>query len=157
LGDLIELARSRFKQKNAGWTLPAGASTGGSMAVFDNVREHSDLTMIHGNNRTPEQKGRRTRELFADAKMPGPIYMNEDDSGRATTPDVLAKELASCDAVFSAGGSWGYMPWRQAQMFPFRHYMPAKTSKLAPGLPLEQSDPIYFKAVLEHIRKLVYR
>jgi hypothetical protein len=154
---LIELARSRFKERNVGWILPIGASTGGSMRVFDHVRDHSDLTMIHGNNRTPEEKRARTAELFADPKAPGPIYMNEDDSGRETTPEVLARELASCDAVFSEGGSWGYMPWRQTQMFPFRHYMPAKTSKLEPGMTLDQSDPVHFKAVLEHIRKLIYR
>lgn len=154
---LIELARARFQEKNAGWVLPIGASTGGSMRVFDHVRDHSDLTMIHGNNRTPEEKRSRTAELFADPKMPGPIYMNEDDSGRETTLEVLARELASCEAVFSEGGSWGYMPWRQTQMFPFRHYVPAKTSKLEPGMTLEQSDPIYFKAVLEYIRKLIYR
>lgn len=157
LHELIELARSRFKEKGADWVPPIGASTGGSMAVFDNVRDHSDLTMIHGNNRKVEEKRARTAELFKDPKMPGPIYMNEDDSGRDTTPEVLAKELASCDAVFSEGGSWGYMPWRQTQMWPFRHYMPAKTSKLRPGMSLEESDPVYFKAVLEHIRKLIYR
>lgn len=157
LGELIQLTRARFEERKAGWRPPIGSSTGGSMAIFDNVRDHADLTMFHGNNRTPEEKRQRTAELFRDPKMPGPIFMNEDDSGRETTPEVLAKELASCDAVFSQGGSWGYMPWRPTQMFPFRHYMPAKTSKLDPGMPLEESDPIYFKAVLEHIRKLLYR
>jgi len=157
LHELIALARSRFREKKAGWVLPIGASTGGSMAVFDNVRDHADLTMFHGNNRTVEQKRARTGELFADPKMPGPIYMNEDDSGRETTSEVLAKELASCDAVFSQGGSWGYMPWRQTQMFPFRHYMPARASKLVSGMKLEESDPVYFKAVLEHTRKLIFR
>jgi hypothetical protein len=157
MDELIKLARLRFKEKNADWVPPIGASTGGSMAVFDNVRDNADLTMFHGNNRKVEEKRARTAELFADPKMPGPIYMNEDDSGRGTTPEVLAKELASCDAVFSEGGSWGYMPWRQTQMFPFRHYMPAKTSTLEPGMTLEQSDPVYFKAVLEHIRKLIYK
>lgn len=157
LGELIQLTRARFEERKAGWRPPIGSSTGGSMAIFDNVRDHADLTMFHGNNRTPEEKRQRTAELFRDPKMPGPIFMNEDDSGRETTPEVLAKELASCDAVFSQGGSWGYMPWRQTQMFPFRHYLPAKTSRLTPGMPLEESDPVYFKAVLEHIRKLLYR
>jgi len=155
--ELIALVRSRFQEKKAGWTIPISASTGGSMRVFDNVRDHSDLTMIHGNNRTVEQKRARVVELAADPKMPGPIFMNEDDAGRETTPEVLAKELASCDVVFAGGGSWGYMPWRQTQMFPFRHYLPAKTSRLTAGMTLEQSDPVYFKAVLEHIRKLIYR
>ncbi|MGH9672719.1 MAG: hypothetical protein ACRD44_06010 [Bryobacteraceae bacterium] len=157
LHDLFELIRSRFREKKAGWIPPVGSSTGGRMAVFDNVRDHADLTMFHGNNRTSAEKRARAAALFADSKMPGPIYMNEDDSGRETTPEVLAKELASCDAVFSEGGSWGYMPWRQTQMFPFRHYMPAKTSKLAPGMTLEESDPVYFKAVLEHIRRLILK
>jgi hypothetical protein len=157
LGDLIRTARARFQERKAGWVPPIGSSTGSSMAVFDNVRDNADLTMFHGNNRKLEEKRQRTAELFNDPKMPGPIFMNEDDSGRETTPEVLAKELASCDAVFSQGGSWGYMPWRQTQMFPFRHYLPAKTSRVTPGMPLEESDPIYFKAVLEHIRKLLYR
>jgi hypothetical protein len=155
--ELIALVRRRFREQNAGWMPPVGASTGGSMRVFDNVRDHADLTIIHGNNRTADEKRTRVAELFADWNMPGPIYMNEDDSGRETTPEVLARELASCDAVFSAGGSWGYMPWRQAQMFPFRHYLPARTSRLTSGMKVEESDPIYFKAVLEHIRKLIFR
>ena len=68
MGDLIELARGRFREKKAGWIPPIGASTGGSMRVFDNVRDHADLTIIHGNNRTAEQKGARVPELFSDAR-----------------------------------------------------------------------------------------
>jgi len=154
---LIELARSRFRAKNVDWRLPISASTGGSMRVYDHVRDHADLTIIHGNHRKPEEKRARVAELFRDPRVPGPIYMNEDDSGRETTPEVLAKELASCDAVFLAGGSWGYMPWRQVQMFPFRYYKPARSSRLRKGMTLDESDPVYFKAVLEHIRKLIYR
>lgn len=157
MDELIELARSRFRAKGVDWRLPISASTGGAMRVYDRVRDHADLTIIHGNRRTPEEKRARVEELYRDPRMPGPIYMNEDDSGRETTPEVLAKELASCDAVFFAGGSWGYMPWRQVQMFPFRHYLPAKSSKLRAGMTLEESDPVYFKAVLEHIRKRIFR
>jgi len=155
LDKLIELARGRFRERRAGWVLPVSASTGPSTAVIPQIRDHADLVIIHGNNKPVEFKGRRTLELVSDAAMPGPVYMNEDDSGRATTPEVLRNELASCDAVWKAGGSWGYMPWRQTQMFPFRHYMPAKSAKLEAGMTLEESDPAYFKAVLEHIRRLV--
>ena len=49
------------------------------------------------------------------------------------------------------------MPWRQTQMFPFRHYTPAKTSGVKPGMTAEESDPIYFKAVLEHVRMLIHK
>jgi hypothetical protein len=157
LGDLMELARGRFKEKRAGFVLPISSSTAPSVKILSQIIDHADIMMIHGNNRPVEFKGRRTAEIAADPRMPGPVLMNEDDSGRETTPEVLANELASCDAVFRAGGSWGYMPWRQTQMFPFRHYMPAKSAKLTPGMTLDQSDPVYFKAVLEHIRGLLYR
>lgn len=155
LDKLIELARGRFSEKKAGWVLPVSASTGPSTAVIPQIRDHADFVIIHGNNRPVEFKGKRTRELVSDGAMPGPVYMNEDDSGRETTPEVLRNELASCDAVWQAGGSWGYMPWRQTQMFPFRHYMPARSGELRAGMTLEESDPVYFKAVLEHVRRLV--
>lgn len=157
IGELIELARSRFRARGVSWRLPISASSYEIIRVDEQVRQHADLTMIHGNDRTPEEKRRQVAQLYADPTMPGPILMNEDNNGRDTTPEVLQRELASCDAVLEAGGSWGYMPWRQVQMFPFRHYLPAGSSDLRAGLPLEQSDPIYFKAVLEHIRRRVYR
>jgi hypothetical protein len=89
--------------------------------------------------------------------MPGPIYMNEDDNGRETTRQHLARELASCDAVFASGGSWGYMPWVQVQNFPFRHYMPGPTAEVRDDMPEVDRDPAYFKAVLLHIRGLLMR
>ena len=96
-------------------------------------------------------------ELAADPQMPGPIHMNEDDNGRDTTPENLAKELASCDVVFGAGGSWGYMPWRQVQMFPFRFYRPASSIQVTSEMAPDQRDPAYFHAVLDHIRRTVLR
>jgi hypothetical protein len=157
MGHLIELVRNRFRERKAAFRLPITASTGGSMRVFEGVRDHADLVIIHGNNRTPDQKKARVAELVADPRMPGPIYMNEDDSGRETTPQVLAIELASCDAVFNSGGSWGYMPWRQLQMFPFRFYLPSPGMRVTAEAPVEERDPAYFHAVLEHMRKTVYR
>lgn len=157
MGRLIELARARFREKKAGWVPPISASTLGGMRVTDAVREHGDLLAMHGNNRKPEDKARRTRELAADPAMPGPVYFNEDNNGRDTTPENLALELASCDAVFDNGGSWGYMPWRQAQIFPFRHYAPGPSPVVKFEMPVEARDPAYFKAVLEHIRKRVLR
>lgn len=160
MGQLIELARSRFQNtrgRQAAFRLPISASTGGRMPVYEGVRDHADLVIIHGNNRTPEQKRARVAELLADPSMPGPIHMNEDDNGRDTTPENLVKELASCDAAFASGGSWGYMPWRQVQMFPFSHYRPAPGTRVTLEMPPEERDPAYFHAVLEHIRKTVLR
>jgi hypothetical protein len=81
--------------------------------------------------------------------------MNEDDNGRETTIETLKKELASCDVVFRTGGSWGYMPWRMVQMFPFRFYLPAKTTQLSDDMPVDLRDQVYFHLVLDHIQKLV--
>jgi hypothetical protein len=155
MGRLIELVRGRFRERKAGFALPVSASTGGQMRVYEGVRGHADLVAIHGNGRTPEEKRKRVAELTADPAMPGPIYMNEDNNGRDTTPENLAMELASCDAVFNSGGSWGYMPWRQVQIFPFRHFQPARSPRVAAGMPVDQRDPAYFHAVLDHIRSLV--
>jgi hypothetical protein len=89
IGELIELARSRFKPDVR---LPIGASTSG-MAVFNSTRDHADLTMIHGNTRPPEEKRKRVAELFADSKVPGPIFVDEDDNGKDTTTANLAKSI----------------------------------------------------------------
>jgi len=157
MGHLIELVRSRFQAKRAPFRLPITASTGGQMRVYEGVRDTADLVIIHGNNRTPQEKGARVSELMADPGMPGPILMNEDDNGRDSTPENLARELASCDAVFASGGSWGYMPWRQLQMFPFRFYLPAPGTQVTAEMAVHERDAAYFHAVLEHIRKIVYQ
>jgi hypothetical protein len=153
IGQLIELARTRFTPD---FRLPIGASTKG-MVVPNAIRDHADLTMIHGNTRRPEEKRTRVAELFADPKVPGPIFMDEDDNGKDTTAENFAKEIASLEAVWRNGGSWGCMPWRQVQMFPFRFYLPKGATNLTGDLPLEQRDQAYFRAVLEHIRALVFR
>ena len=148
MGHLIEVARERFKVKNAAFRLPIAASAlrDKNMQLYPSVKEHGDLFTIHGNGRSPERKRKWVAELVADPSVPGPIYMDEDDNGREkTTPDILAKELASCDGVFQSGGSWGYMPWLQAQVFPFRIFDPVSNDR----------DSRYFRDVLEHIRKLV--
>jgi len=153
---LIELARSRFVEKKAAFRLPISASPGGGMRVYEGVRDHADLVIIHGNGQKPEAKLKRTVELVGDPKMPGPIVMNEDDNGRDTTPENLAQELASFDALFRNGSSWGYMPWRQVQMFPFRFYRPATSTRVTADMPAEERDPAYFHGVLEHIRQAIF-
>jgi len=151
--ELIELARKQFP---AGFRLPISASTTG-MTLYPSLRESADLTIVHGNTRSPEEKLRGISELMADQTAPGPILMDEDNNGREATPEHLVKELASCDAVFESGGSWGYMPWRQVQMFPFRYYLPEVGRKLNPDVSSDLRDQAYFRAVLEHIRTLVFK
>jgi hypothetical protein len=147
MGALMEIARERFRIKQAPFLLPISASSGPSMKLFDSTIVHADLTIVHGNNWAPGPKGARIKALYDDPRAPGPILMNEDDNGRETSEENLQKELASCDAVWEAGGSWGYMPWRQTQMYPFRFYDPVGDSQ----------DERYFRAVLTHIRNKVFR
>ena len=153
MGELIELARSRFGPQ---FRLPIGASILG-IGVPDSTREHADLAIVHGNGRKPEEKRKAVADLFTDPKIPGPIYMDEDDSGRNTTSETFAAQMASVDGVWLSGGSWGYMPWRQVQMFPFRYYLPKCGQKLDDRRPVDQRDQAYFCAVLEHIHSLVFR
>jgi hypothetical protein len=147
MGHLIEVARERFKVKKAAFLLPISASVLGNenVLLYPAVLEHGDLSTIHGNFRPAEQKRKDVAGLVADLKVPGPIYMDEDDNGLEPTPKNLVKELAGCDAVFQSGGSWGYMPWAQAQVYPFRIFNPTGNDR----------DSRYFREILEHIRKLV--
>jgi hypothetical protein len=157
LAELIRLARSRMAQRKPGFRVPISASTAPSMKLVAGMREEADLTIVHGNGKTPQAKRDMIRALLSDPSVPGPVYMNEDDNGRETTVENLRKELASCDAVFESGGSWGYMPWVQMQIFPFRHFQPGNNTEVNDGMPADTRDPNYLAAVLAHIRRLVLR
>jgi hypothetical protein len=112
-----------------------------------------DLVLLHGNGRTPQQKLQRTADL---KNWERPILMTEDDNGRPSTLAHLSAELASCDAFFEHAAGWGYMPWVQAQRFPFR-YLPAGSAEVRDDLPEADRDMAYFHAVLDHIAKLTMR
>lgn len=150
LGDLIQLIRSRFAERKAGFKLPISTSTtggGSKMEVPPEIVIHGDFILLHGNNLTPERKRQRTAELSTDPRAPMPIVFSEDNNGRETDAATLAKELASVDGIFQEGGSWGYMPWRPAQIFPFRIYDPFQATG---------QDAEYFRKVLEHMSALVF-
>lgn len=155
---LIELARRRFETKHAAFRLPISASvTSHQKEIPETIRRTADLTIIHGNGLSPESKRIWVTQLFRDPEVPGPIYMDEDDNGRETTVEHLRAELESCDAVFASGGSWGYMPWVQAQNFPFRYYRPSRAARVADTMPAAERDQAYFHAVLDHVRSLIYK
>jgi hypothetical protein len=137
MGRLMQILRSRTG-------LPVSTSSLSRFAVPDH---DIDFILLHGNNRTPEDKRKGVAALQS---RPLPVVMNEDNNGRETTDENLAAELASCDAVLDAGGSWGYMPWIQLQIFPFHIVDPAK------DLPTSR-DAQYLLKVLQHIRNKVYR
>ena len=113
----------------------------------------ADLVLLHGNGRTPEQKSQRAAEL---KKWERPILMTEDDNGRTSTVEHLTPELASCDLFFERAAGWGYMPWVQAQRFPFR-YLPGDSAEVRDNMPESERDMAYFHAVLDHIAQLTMK
>ena len=150
LGELINLIRSRFEARKTGYRLPISTSTTGSgskMEVPEEIIAHGDFILLHGNNLAPEQKRLRTSQLAKDTRTAMPVVFSEDNNGRETDAATLVKELASADGIFHEGGSWGYMPWRPAQIFPFRVYDPFRATG---------QDAEYFRRVLQHIAGLVF-
>ena len=76
--------------------------------------------------------------------------------GRPSTTAHLANELASCDIFFERAAGWGYMPWVQAQRFPFR-YIPGASTEVRDNMPEPDRDMAYFHAVLEHVASLTMK
>lgn len=148
---LIDDARERFK--HAGYALPIGVSSDGRMRYPVSLQGQVDVLLVHGNGRDPREKARRVAEL---KEVERPVLMTEDDNGRATTLEHLAGDLASCDIFFRAAAGWGYLPWIQAQRFPFR-YLPGIGAEVRDDMPEKERDMAYFHAVLDHIAGLTLR
>ena len=151
IGGLVERIRERFQAKRADFTLPIGASTAGRMAYPASLAQVCDLVLLHGNHRTPAEKSERLQPF---KNLEAPVLMNEDDNGRETTRANLANELASCDMLFQHAAGWGYMPWAQAQRFPFR-FLPGSSAQFTDPTPVAERDLAYFHAVLDHVARLV--
>ena len=147
---LIDVVRERYQNRHADYAPPVGVSSDGRMNYPESLSKVVDLVLLHGNGRTPEQKARRVAEL---KDVPRPVLMNEDDNGRTTTTGNLAKERVSCDILFEKASGWGYMPWVQAQRFPFR-FMPSPVAEFTDSTPELERDMAYFHAVLDHIAAL---
>lgn len=150
IGKLVTEAKGRFR---TGWRAPVGASTAGSMSYPKALYETVDVILVHGNNKTPKEKRERLEAL---RHTPVPVLMNEDDNGRASTRANLAKELESSDILFHGTAGWGYMPWVQAQRFPFR-YLPAKAANPTDEMAEADRDMAYFHAVLDRIAALILK
>ena len=147
----IDEIRARFGKSD--FLPPIGASSDGRMQYPDSLMKVVDMVLIHGNGRKPEQKLARTRELRS---VPRPILMNEDDNGRPSTTDHLAGDLKSCEILFDNAAGWGYMPWVQAQRFPFR-FLPGPRAEVRDAMPEKERDMAYFHAVLDRIAALTLK
>lgn len=150
---LVADIRARFQKKHADYALPITVSSDGRMNYPASFANFVDVILLHGNGRTPEQKSRRAADFRAAER---PVLMNEDDNGRPSLPANLAKEKASCDIFFHSGAGWGYMPWVQAQRFPFR-YLPGDSAEVREDMPEAERDMAYFHAVLDHIASLTMK
>lgn len=148
---LIDEVRERFK--GSGFALPVGASSDGRMRYPRSLEGQVDVLLIHGNGRDPQEKAKRVAELH---EVERPVLMTEDDNGKPSTAEHLAAELASCDILFRKAAGWGYMPWVQAQRFPFR-FLPGVESEVRDDMPEKQRDMAYFHAVLDHIASLTLK
>jgi hypothetical protein len=148
---LIDDVRSCFK--SASYALPIGVSSDGRMRYPHSLEGQVDVLLIHGDGRDPDEKARRVAEL---KDVERPVLMTEDDNGRATTREHLAGDLASCDIFFRRAAGWGYLPWIQAQRFPFR-YLPGIGADVRDDAPEAERDMAYFHAVLDHIASLTLR
>lgn len=148
---LVDEVRERFQK--ARFRVPVTVSSGGRMRYPQSIMGQTDIVMLHGNGRNPQEKARRAEEL---SEVGRPVLMNEDDNGRESTLENLKLELASCDIFFKQGSGWGYMPWVQAQRFPFR-YLPGPEAEVRDDMPEKERDMAYFHAVLDHIAGLVMR
>ena len=58
--------------------------------------------------------------------------------------------------IFQNTVGWGYMPWQQAEQFPFE-YLPGPSSEFNEQMPQQQREGAYFRAVLESIAQLVLK
>jgi len=150
---LIQQTRDCFQRRRADYALPISASTDGRMNYPESFLASVDLVLLHGNGRTPAQKSQRATSL---KNWERPILMSEDDNGRTSTAAHLAAELASCDIFFERGAGWGYMPWVQAQRYPFR-YLPGPPAQVRDEMPEMERDMAYFHAVLDHMAELTLR
>lgn len=150
---LIKETRDCFQRRRADYALPIGVSSDGRMNYPESFLGSVDLVLLHGNGRAPQQKLRRAAEL---KNWERPILMTEDDNGRPSTVAHLSSELSSCDVFFEHAAGWGYMPWVQAQRFPFR-YLPSGSAEVRDDLPEADRDMAYFHAVLDHIARLTMR
>lgn len=150
---LVDDVRQRFKFRRSDFQAPVGASSDGRMLYPRAVEGQVDVILVHGNGRPVEYKQRRLAQL---QQLGRPVLMTEDENGRVTSTENLAKDLESCDLLFREAAGWGYMPWVQAQRFPFR-FLPASTARVRDDLPEPERDMVYFHAVLDHVASLVLK
>lgn len=86
------------------------ASGLGDSQMAPEVAEAADFITLHGNSSSPQKMAEGTRKCLEYGR---PVIFNEDDK--------LGDEAASaCEAVFNAGGSWGYMNSALNQYYPFK-------------------------------------
>ncbi len=148
IANLVMEAREEFN--GAAFTLPIGASTGGSLSYPNSLARVCDLVLLQGGGRSAGDKAKGVAQLSSYERA---VWLVEDRNGDGVSEASLAQERASADALFREGAGWSYTPWPQTLRFPFR-YDPGESSVLDGS---DDREGAYFRAVLEHVAGLVMK
>jgi len=148
---LVTEVRERFN--NADFSLPIGASASPRMAYPASLARLCDVILLHANGRTPREKMALIRPLRNARK---PIWIIEDYNTTAATLENLSLQSESARSVFQATAGWGYVPWVQAEQYPFQ-YLPGPSSQFTNQTPADEREAAFFRAMLEHLAETVLK
>jgi hypothetical protein len=148
---LIRAVRDQFQ--HADFTVPIGASSGSGMLYPMSLARLCDMVLLQGDGRTAADKLARSRQFKQYGR---PVLMVSDSNGKLSTKDELERERAIAEAYLQAASGWSYVPARTANRFPFEYRLP-DNSAMEDSWPDAKRHPAYFRAMLEHIAKIVLR
>ncbi len=148
---LIRAVRDQFQ--HADFTLPIGASSGSGMLYPISLARLCDMVLLQGDGRTAADKLARSRQFKQYGR---PVLMVSDSNGEMSTKAELERERAIAEAYMQGASGWSYVPARTANRFPFDYRLP-ESSAIEDSWPQAKRHPAYFRAMLEHIAKIVLR
>lgn len=148
---LIRAVRDEFQE--ADFSLPIGASSGSGMLYPMSLARLCDMVLLQGDGRTAADKLARSRQFKQYGR---PVLMVSDSNGTAATGEELGRERSIAEAYLQGASGWSFVPVRTANNFPFAYGLP-ETSKFEDTWPSEQRHAGYFRAMLEHIARIVLR
>ena len=148
---LIRSVRSEFQY--AEFSVPIGASSGSGMLYPMSLARLCDMVLLQGDGRSAADKLARSRQFKQYGR---PVLMVSDTNGDRSTTEELGRESAIAEAYMYGASGWSYVPAKTANQFPF-DYRLAESSVIEDSWPANRRHPAYFRAMLEHIAKIVLR
>ena len=111
------------------------------------------MVLLQGDGRSAVDKLARTRQLKEYGR---PVLMVSDSHGDLAVRDELESERAIAEAYMLGASGWSYVPAWTANRFPFDYHLP-ESAAMEDSWPDARRHPAYFRAVLEHIARIVLR